>query len=700
QEYAELRASGHPWMLVVTPDPNTAIECLGRVEVPGLACPVALGWNLAGGHRVLVGDKALVSLGETVNKPFPLLVGAQSLPAGSVLFMHVPSSEFWRSDICVSAILNLREPFKATNRSLVLVASPGAGDRLPPQLAEDVPILVEPLPNESQLVELIETVTSLNEVSCPGDSVARAAANLRGMTRFAAENALARKCLTETLRADELAEVRRASIEESSGGALRFEREKFTFADVGGLGALRRYMERVFAGPDAPDIIVRIDEIDKVVSAAATGAVADNTGVSQDMLRTLLTAIEDNGWVLQLLTGIPGCLSGDTVIHDPVDGSNLPVRNRWQAGAPFHVWAMGEAGPVVTAACPPKKYAPAQMAAVHVEGLDSPMMVTMGHRFWTTESWRTCAEVYGCLRESVEVRLPSSGDTSLQARASGGLRWSEMTGPPIDWRPASFPGRLANCRSAPCPGRYAFPPGEATTRRVVRVELLNSEPYYDFHVPLYENYWAGGLWHHNCGKTLATIATGNTFERTTLAADFGRCRGSLVGQSEAAVRRMIDVVTALGGRKVLVTATANRMDTLPPELLSRAGAGGIWFFDVPDETERAAIWRIQREKYGIADGVLPSDDLWVGRDIRNCCRTARMLGVGLKEAATYTMVTGVVSQELVAQSRYLAATSGYLSVRVPGRYLPPGALDLEALRTVAAGARKIVPLGGGSVGES
>jgi len=42
---------------------------------------------------------------------------------------------------------------------------------------------------------------------------------------------------------------------------------------------------------------------------------------------------------------------------------------------------------------------------------------------------------------------------------------------------------------------------------VISVEPVESEPYYDFHVPVFNNYWASGLWHHNCGKSTVSIVT-------------------------------------------------------------------------------------------------------------------------------------------------------------------------------------------------
>lgn len=504
--YIEMRASGHPWMLVSTPDPDALLEGLARTEVPGLDCPVAVAWNLAGGHRTVWGDADLAScLGDTSNKPFMLLSNAAKLPAGAVVFLEVPSAGFWSSDICVSALRNLRGPFKSSNRTVVLVAQPGAGDKLPPQLEPDVPVVREERPDEASLRNLVAEVVRDNGIQATDQSLATAARSLRGMTRFAAENALARKCLTGTLLADQLAAVRRENIETSTGGALQFERSAATFDHVGGLAAFKDFGRRLFAGPEAPDLVVRLDELDKVVNASAVGAVADNTGVSQDMLRTLLCAIEDNGWLFGLLAGTPGA-----------------------------------------------------------------------------------------------------------------------------------------------------------------------------------------------GKSLSTCALGNTFGRLTLAADLARCRGSLVGQSEAALRQVMDVIKALGGRKVLLLATCNRMDTLPPELLSRAGGCGVWFFDTPTPDQRSQIWAIQEKAHGLEPQAHPDDRGWVGRDIRNACRMARMLGCSLVEGAPYVMRTGVVSLDLVAKSRSEAEAKGYLDAERPGPYR----IDRNATDelTAASGQRRtlaIVPMGDG-----
>ena len=152
--------------------------------------------------------------------------------------------------------------------------------------------------------------------------------------------------------------------------------------------------------------------------------------------------------------GGKGCLRGDTPIHDPVDDTTLTVRERWQRGVPFHVWALGPDGPVIAAAMPPVLYPETDMLRVTTDSGES-IVVTPGHRFLTA---------HGEWVKAGAIPLPPGSSPFLLASSSGG---------------------------AP----------------VISVTPENPEEYFDFHVPGYENYWACGMWHHNSGKSLLVCAS-------------------------------------------------------------------------------------------------------------------------------------------------------------------------------------------------
>ena len=61
----------------------------------------------------------------------------------------------------------------------------------------------------------------------------------------------------------------------------------------------------------------------------------------------------------------------------------------------------------------------------------------------------------------------------------------------------------------------------ATIKNITEVV---KEVYYDFHVPIYENYWMGGVFHHNCGKT----TLGRIIKKALKCsdADFKECNSS------------------------------------------------------------------------------------------------------------------------------------------------------------------------------
>ena len=141
------------------------------------------------------------------------------------------------------------------------------------------------------------------------------------------------------------------------------------------------------------------------------------------------------------------------------------------------------------------------------------------------------------------------------------------------------------------------------------------------------------------GKSLTAKATASVFGVPLLKLDAGKLFGSLVGQSEANLRSVIQTAEAIspcvlwideiekgfggagssggsdGGtssrvfgtmlnwlqdktRAVFVVATANDVSKLPPEMLRKGRWDELWFVDLPDTRERAAIWDLVIEKFG------------------------------------------------------------------------------------------------------
>lgn len=138
-----------------------------------------------------------------------------------------------------------------------------------------------------------------------------------------------------------------------------------------------------------------------------------------------------------------------------------------------------------------------------------------------------------------------------------------------------------------------------------------------------------------CGKSLAARVSADILGLPLVRLEPGRLFGGTVGESEANLRRTLTLVERLapvvlwldeidkglagadgaasdagtaarvvGGlltwlqerqQPVFVAATANRVDTLPPELLRRGRLDEIFFVDLPDPEQREAILRVHLE---------------------------------------------------------------------------------------------------------
>jgi hypothetical protein len=224
-----------------------------------------------------------------------------------------------------------------------------------------------------------------------------------------------------------------------------------------------------------------------------------------------------------------------------------------------------------------------------------------------------------------------------------------------------------------------------------------------------------------CGKSQFCKALGREVQRPTLCMDIGSLMGSLVGATEANIRRALTIADAMAPSilfldeiekglsgatstattdsgvssrlfgtflswlndhesEVFVVATSNDISRLPPEFSRSERFDGVFFLDLPGGPQKRAIWRMYLEKFGLErNQPLPADVDWTGAEIRSCCRLARLLDVSLLEAAQNVVPVARTSQESVrklrewAVGRCLSAeTSGIFQLSTNSLPIKPG----------------------------
>jgi hypothetical protein len=187
-----------------------------------------------------------------------------------------------------------------------------------------------------------------------------------------------------------------------------------------------------------------------------------------------------------------------------------------------------------------------------------------------------------------------------------------------------------------------------------------------------DNEWSGmiAVGPPGCAKSLYAKALGNEHKVPTIKLDLGGMKGSLVGQSEQQVRAAVKIIKAVAGPSAYWVATCNSLNSLPPELRRRF-TDGIWFFDLPDDAERKAIWDTLLAKYQLKDAALPNDESWTGADIRNVCSIAARLRCSLKEASTYITPVAKSDPQSIERLRKLADGS-FLSASYQGVWTRSG----------------------------
>ncbi len=167
-------------------------------------------------------------------------------------------------------------------------------------------------------------------------------------------------------------------------------------------------------------------------------------------------------------------------------------------------------------------------------------------------------------------------------------------------------------------------------------------------------------------KSAVAKAAGAEGNIPTIAMDLGGMKGSLVGQSEQRLRTALSVVEAVAQGSVLFIATCNSLAILPPELKRRFTLG-TFFFDLPSESERSAIWELYVKRYELEQQPLPNDTDWTGAEIKQACQLAWRLKRSIVDAARYIVPVAKSASDKIEQLRR-EAIGRFISASYPGTY--------------------------------
>jgi hypothetical protein len=312
KQFNAARRVSVPLIIWKTPDPAATISAV----VGGADYPV-LSWDIVRG--LMACNEAGKGKSEAncgIGNPPEMLEAAQKLPADSVVFMH--NAHLFASDGSggsnsgvVQGIWNLRDTNKADHKTLVLL-SPQM--KTPLELANDIFVIDEQLPDEKALTEIVKTQAEHARIGAKdagvkfnamgAAEVEKAVDALCGLSAFSAEQTVAVSFEKNgdgvRLNHSTLWDKKRQAIEETRG--LKVWRDGETLDDVQGCANIKNFVGRVIHGRMPPRGVVFVDEIEKQLG----GIGGDTSGTSQDQLGQMLVQMQNAKAEGLLFVGHPG----------------------------------------------------------------------------------------------------------------------------------------------------------------------------------------------------------------------------------------------------------------------------------------------------------------------------------------------------------------------------------------------------------
>lgn len=294
------RATGVPLVALETADAPAFLAalaelCNGATPLVRWDCVRGLvGVNDAGREAVRVALDPLTG-DKIVQAPDALKV-AVKFPDRSILYFTgldrlLQTSDARLAALVIQGIANLRDPFKGSGRTLI-IATPGWN--APTELGGNVLLIRDPLPTSAELQAVVDGIANSAAIELDDAARKRAVDALVGLPKFDAEQAAALSVHPDgdgssALVLDEalLWERKRDAINACPGLSVYEGAEDF--AAIAGVENAKGFFRRVIDA-DLYNAFIFVDEIEKAVPASGAG---DTSGSSQEILRGLLTELQD-----------------------------------------------------------------------------------------------------------------------------------------------------------------------------------------------------------------------------------------------------------------------------------------------------------------------------------------------------------------------------------------------------------------------
>ena len=297
QQFKAARRASAPLVIIHTADPAATIISL-NAAMNGKAGPI-LQWDIVMGIRAVnepgkQAIKVIASPDQKIN-PIDAMIAFMELPDDTVIYMHQMHRCIAENGVS-QAVWNLRDPFKRTHRTLVMLCP---HMEVPAELMNDVVIMDEPLPDTGQLAEIVADIYRSAGQDVPADTTKETDA-LCGLAAFPAETAAAMSISSKGINLPNLWERKRRAVDETPG--LSIYRGKETLDDIAGCDNIKEYLIAKLTGRNPARLIVFIDEIEKQLGGVGT----DTSGVATEGHGILLTDMQENHTQGILSLGPPG----------------------------------------------------------------------------------------------------------------------------------------------------------------------------------------------------------------------------------------------------------------------------------------------------------------------------------------------------------------------------------------------------------